>query len=1328
MELKSATKSRTIVLNSPLPNDQLDHNALQHQIYQPLQIYPSNEIRTSKYTLISFLPKNLFEQFRRVANSFFLFLIILQSFPAYKVISVSVVATPMIFIVAVTAFKDAFEDYRRHRNDVVVNSRPVIILGGDAWRNYNSGMLKRGSWTSTLVNAALRLISLDRYKMADYKRRGKQQMSEHRFEWNERSWKDVQVGDIVKLSNNNPVPADIVILSTSEEECACFVETKNLDGETNLKLRQGSSSTKWLQSPSDVGERFKCALETEAPTPNLARYQGSLKITMSATDSKTPNTISIDGNGILLRGTVVKNTEWVIGLVFNTGIETKQSLNSGITPSKQSEMEKLMNRHIGYNLVFMILLCLVGSIGYGWWNELYQDSRMLYDLRGRNFVYSAFLNIWGCLILFQNIVPISLYISIEFAKTLQAYFIQSDIELYHEATDTPCVARTWNLADNLGQIEYIFSDKTGTLTRNIMEFKKCSINGMLFEGQHSSNFGCSKSSLSKSHRSLVIQSDWVDTVRSRAVSQHSLKHWDIKKSHAIEEDNDVEENSVSNAWYDSALNDIMEDPQFPKSDKGEAVNEFFKLLSLCHTVLVDRDPKTEVISFKAQSPDESCLVTMAAESGYVFMSRKQSGAMGQSMITIEVNDVETSFILLNILEFDSERKRMSVIVKSVETGEIIVYCKGADSVIYERLAEGQSVVLELTNRHLERFAEEGLRTLCLAYRVLTPDDYREWAMRYHNAQTTIFEDPAERAHQLELLNELVECDFQLLGATAIEDKLQDGVPECITTLMKAGIKFWVLTGDKMETAINVGFLCGLLKSRNNEDEMILLQIRHSHSEDDLRRQLDNSREQFGHLNKRNSRHPTREYALVIDGASLKHVVENQSLVKEFLEIACRCKTVICCRVSPLQKAKVVEMVTSNKNVVTLAIGDGANDVSMIQTAHVGIGISGEEGLQAALSADYAIAQFRYLLRLLLVHGRWSYQRNSYMILNFNVKSLVFSLVVFWFQFQCGFSSAVIFEFTYMIFYNTLFTSLPIMGIACFDRDLSAESCLNFPQLYSVEGIAQRAYTTRKYFLYLVESIWHSLISYFFATSVYASGGIDATGQTPDIYFIGTVMALTAVWVVNLSPALDSHTWTIMHHLFYWSCSIGTFAYVWLLSSIPGAVTRGISPQLFGGLNFWLTFVLVIVVSLGPRLIAYAIQRHFYPSDSQICHEIQMLNRRPPQRNQHSHIDKEMNLEERENSLGRTSTTANNATIHPATAYEAERGTQTTHRGFTFAHSLGVSTWLMRGARSLSHSFQSTHRGLSRPSSRASTNRAISNTHRTPVMNTKRAIKQSIFPE
>jgi phospholipid-translocating ATPase len=380
----------------------------------------------------------------------------------------------------------------------------------------------------------------------------------------------------------------------------------------------------------------------------------------------------------------------------------------------------------------------------------------------------------SCLIAFQNIVPISLYISIEIVKTIQAYFISQDIDMYYAPYDTTCVPKTWNISDDLGQIEYIFSDKTGTLTQNIMEFQKCSVNGVAYgEGVTEAMRGAAKRqgledglSVDDQHRQLAaLKDDMVQTMTRSFKNRYQR----------------ADRLTLISPKLAEHLND-RSSPQ-----RGHLI-AFFRALAVCHSVLPDKpNPQNEpfTVDYKAESPDEAALVAAARDVGFPFIGRNNTG------IDIEVMGQAERYIPLRVLEFNSTRKRMSVIVRNPD-GKIVLYCKGADSVIYSRLARDHDPELKATTtRDLEAFANGGLRTLCISYRYMTEEEYFEWSRKYDAATNAI----QDREDEIDKACELVEHGLTILGATALEDKLQEGVPETIETLHKAGIKLWILTGE-----------------------------------------------------------------------------------------------------------------------------------------------------------------------------------------------------------------------------------------------------------------------------------------------------------------------------------------------------------------------------------------------------------------------------------------------------------------------------------------------------------------------------------------------------
>jgi phospholipid-translocating ATPase len=787
-------------------------------------------------------------------------------------------------------------------------------------------------------------------------------------------WKNVRVGDFVRLYNDEEIPADIVVLSTSDPDGACYIETKNLDGETNLKVRTALYSGRRIKRARDC-ERTNFLLESEPPHANLYAYSGVVR--WHQRDPKNRNAEPVEMaepvsiNNMLLRGCTVRNTEWILGFVAYTGEDTKIMLNSGITPSKRPKIMRDLNWNVLYNFIILFIMCIVAAVVSGTTWGKGDESLDFFEYVTTAPALNGFITFWAAVILFQNLVPISLYISLEIVRSVQAFFIYSDAYMYYEKIDYPCTPKSWNISDDLGQIEYVFSDKTGTLTQNVMEFKKCTVNGQPYGEAYTE-------ALAGMQKRMGINVEEEGAKARVQIAQDRITMIErIRQMHDNPYLRDDQLTFVSSNY----IADLDGDSG---PEQKAATEQFMLALALCHSVITERTPGDPPrIEFKAQSPDEAALVATARDCGFTVTGRSNDG------IIVNYLGEEREYQVLNILEFNSTRKRMSSIVRMPD-GRIMLYCKGADSIIYSRLKKGEQPELRRTTaEHLEMFAREGLRTLCIAQKELDPEEYRKWNAEHELAAASV----TDREDKLEEVADAIERDLTLIGGTAIEDRLQDGVPDTIALLAEAGIKLWVLTGDKVETAINIGFSCNLL---GNDMDLIVLKTENDDldlAEDELDKHLlsfgkTGSDEELKAARK-NHEPPAPTHALVIDGDTLKVVLDDR-LRQKFLLLCKECKSVLCCRVSPAQKAAVVALVKTTLDVMTLSIGDGANDVAMIQEADVGVGIAGEEGRQAVMSSDYAIGQFRFLARLLLVHGRWDYKRMAECIANFFYKVCSYS--------------------------------------------------------------------------------------------------------------------------------------------------------------------------------------------------------------------------------------------------------------------------------------------------------------------------------------------------
>ncbi|NXD98687.1 AT8B2 ATPase, partial [Chaetorhynchus papuensis] len=1110
--------------------------------------YASNCIKTSKYNIVTFLPVNLFEQFQEVANTYFLFLLILQLIPQISSLSWFTTIVPLVLVLTITAVKDATDDFFRHKSDNQVNNRQSQVLIG--------GVLRQEQWMN------------------------------------------VCVGDIIKLENNQFVAADLLLLSSSEPHGLCYIETAELDGETNMKVRQAIPVTAELGDTSKLA-RFDGEVICEPPNNKLDKFGG----TLYWKENKYP----LSNQNMLLRGCVLRNTEWCFGLVIfagglrqqlllrctegrerhplmpshSPGPDTKLMQNSGRTKFKRTSIDRLMNTLVLWIFGFLVCMGVILAIGNAIWEHEVGVCFQIYlpwDEGVHSAFFSGFLSFWSYIIILNTVVPISLYVSVEVIRLGHSYFINWDKKMYCAKRRTPAEARTTTLNEELGQVEYIFSDKTGTLTQNIMVFSKCSVNG------HS--YGDVQDMLG--HKAELGERPEPVNFSFNPLADPRFQFWDPSLLEAVK------------------LGDLH-------------VHEFFRLLSLCHTVMSEEKSEGELL-YKAQSPDEGALVTAARNFGFVFRSRTPK------TITVHELGQAITYQLLAILDFNNIRKRMSVIVRSPE-GKIRLYCKGADTILLERLHPVNQDLTSITTDHLNEYAGEGLRTLVLAYKDLEESYYKDWSERLHQAGSA----PEAREDHMARLYDEVEHDMMLLGATAIEDKLQQGVPETIAILTLANIKIWVLTGDKQETAVNIGYSCKMLT-----DDMTEVFVVTGHTVLEVREELRKAREKmmdasrsvcngFSYQEKLSSKLTSvleaiaGEYALVINGHSLAHALEADMEV-EFLETACACKAVICCRVTPLQKAQVVELVKKYKKAVTLAIGDGANDVSMIKTAHIGVGISGQEGIQAVLASDYSFSQFKFLQRLLLVHGRWSYLRMCKFLCYFFYKNFAFTMVHFWFGFFCGFSAQTVYDQYFITLYNIVYTSLPVLAMGVFDQDVPEQRSMEYPKLYE-PGQLNLLFNKREFFICIAQGIYTSVLMFFIPYGVFADATRDDGAQLADYQSFAVTVATSLVIVVSVQIGLDTGFWTAINHFFIWGSLAAYFAILFTMHSdglfrvFPNQFRFvGNAQNTLAQPTVWLTIALTTVVCIMPVVAFRFLKLDLKPELSDTVRYTQLVRKK--QKTQH----------------------------------------------------------------------------------------------------------------
>eukprot|EP00178_Gracilaria_changii_P019060 TRINITY_DN55501_c0_g1_i1.p1 TRINITY_DN55501_c0_g1~~TRINITY_DN55501_c0_g1_i1.p1 ORF type:complete len:1506 (-),score=224.81 TRINITY_DN55501_c0_g1_i1:6038-10555(-) len=1118
--------------------------------------FPTNYVSTTKYSLWSALPLFLYEQFTRFSNAYFLIVGIGYTIDAVSpVFTVGRYSTLWVLAVVVTisGVKEALEDYNRYKEDRRVNRAVTHIVGSSR---------------------------------------------------EEDQWASVRVGDILKIYETEHLPADIVLVACSSDEGIAYIETKQLDGESNLKVKA---------VPQELGQTFQSEstallargrIECETPNDRLYKFNGRIYVEKNGVASDSIEPIALGPENIMIRGSSLRNTDWVMGIVVNTGRDTKLMQNMKPRPRKNSKLERETNRH--YFLSLLLQICIVVALTI-------QSSRVCQQLfdRDRPLAWyllerdgcgsvASFLRFFTFFLTFAALIPISLYVSMEIVRGFQVYFLERDRNMHDHDTGIKTEVRTSNLNEELGVVQHLFTDKTGTLTANRMEFKKCSLGGVVYEMGDNPNAGAIslqdlKEAMQAGPESSAVRkfSGWQLVDADMAFRLLAICH-SVVAEHVQVNDEESEHNTDASETSSGIRRRMMRKRRKKQQDRvptdlgtqndpsRESVASMMTTQSRTAGSGEEDEPRQSgslgesgrsgtVLNYQASSPDEAALVQAARAQGYTYLSRSNRDTV------VEVFGRAETHTLLETIEFDSTRKRMSVITRDPQ-GQVRIYTKGADAIIFERLASGQQEAYETTERHLHEFAVEGLRTLCLAYANLDDDWFEDWHHRYRAACSEM----NDRESAMARVADEVERNLTLLGATAIEDKLQEGVPDTLRKLERAGVKVWVLTGDKQETAINIGLSCGAI------DEGMDVVIINEDNLEDTAAQLDRALGRWGAI-VQSDRSMEKKLGIVIDGQTLHYALEEE-LQKKLMVVTNKARSVIACRVSPKQKTEIVELVRKHApDEVTLAIGDGANDVGMIQAAHVGVGIVGLEGQEAKLASDYSLSQFRFLGRLMLVHGRWNYKRLAKLVLYTIYKNACLTLCEIYWATQSAYTGQPLLDPWMAGLYNVFLTSLPPIVLGVFDQELSAEYALAFPEIYA-KGQRNTAFNLRVFMSWLSAALWQSAVIFFI--SYWGFGDIPSrNGQLFGMWPFGTVVFSAVIFNVHITLLVYQSSWTKLTGFLFAISFFAWFVFGPLFSWRPIALTGKLSPPLyavthrvFADARFWLVIMLIPVVTVTPTLL------------------------------------------------------------------------------------------------------------------------------------------------
>ena len=817
-----------------------DHNANKGKKFK------NNKVTTTKYNLFTFLPKTLIYQYYRPEKIYYLIMIVLENIPVITPIIPISTMVPYLIVLIISIIREGVEDYFRYKYDKELNLEKTNVY-------------KDETWTETATE-------------------------------------ELRIGDLVLVKKNQRFPADLLLIDSNKDEGVAFIETSSLDGEVSLKKKFSPLKLAGLINENgkfrEKFKKIKGTCKCESPNADIFRFNGVMEIEFEGNEEKIE--IAADNSQMLLKGAVLRSNEWVVGIVTYTGHDTKLIQNLSKTKIKESKVLKLMTDFV--LIVFIIQIAFVSvSAGLNYYYYITYTYKMNYlpkpkfsPLKDSGLIYFSYL------ITYKFMIPITLYVTFELVRIVQAYFLYLNADLYSHYRNKQLTVGTVSIVEELGAVDYIFTDKTGTLTLNKMEMKYCVIGDTCYEYLHKNSNKMGMLVYNESHGIIAMEHNYLEKFIEAESKQHENK-WIFKDL--------------------SVKNEKNENLSFNFEKESNLIKEFWKALSLAHECVAEESE--EGLDYIGLSPDDVVLLKSAAKQGFILQKLDKASSK-----KIKILGENQEFEILNTFEFSSQRKRLSVIVR--DNGIIKMYIKGADSVIKKLISsDSKKEFNDEAEHYVDFFSKSGLRTLFVGMKIIDENEYNEWKVLWDEAITNLEDKDAA----VKKAQEIIEKDFYLIGATIVEDKLQDEVPETIQDLRQAGIKIWMITGDKMDTAYNISISCNLV---SKDHQTFFVKGEEGETLDKLKKEYELFATSYSDLKK------ILNYSIVLDSVVISTILESEELIKQFISISENADSVICCRVSPIQKSQIVRIMRQNHpDIVSLAVGDGGNDVSMILEAHIG---------------------------------------------------------------------------------------------------------------------------------------------------------------------------------------------------------------------------------------------------------------------------------------------------------------------------------------------------------------------------------------------------------